>query len=121
MVKFCFFFFLKVKPVVLHAESQQLMFNFNAEKKMSKDQKKVKGSAYVADDGGFVFTPYRSLPEGDKPMTRVFSTRNGVLWRGKSSYHVRFSWRHDAQMPLTVIVAQLMRMFDYMNKEEGRL
>lgn len=85
---------------------------------MTDKRKKIRGSAYLDDNGLFVFTPYATQTEEEKALHLLLMTRNGSLMVGKSSYVARFRWNRGQTPTLAALVAQLMRMYERI-KQEG--
>lgn len=80
---------------------------------MSKERKRIRGSAVIDDEGLFVFTPYGVRSEAEKNMKLQKLTRYGSLWVGKKRVAIRFSMSCEggrALPPLTVLVAELMEL-----------
>ena len=117
MVKNRFFFFLNLNFVLSPCESQLLNHSLKNKITMDEKLKKIKGSAVVDGEGGFVFTPYRTLPPDEKGLKCIFAFQNATLWCGKRAYMFRFRCDKSRIPPLTAIVATLMRAYAYMMKD----
>ena len=59
---------------------------------METSNKKIRGSAFVDDEGLFVFTPYAVTDPEKRPFKLVFSGKYATAWVGKKRTCVRLSW-----------------------------
>ena len=53
--------------------------------------KKVKGSAIVTDDGGFLFTPYNTRPPEEHPWSVMTAYSSGVIRQTKNVYQMQIT------------------------------
>ena len=65
----------------------------NVYNRMETTNKKIRGSAFVDDEGLFVFTPYATVDPEKRSLKLVFAGRYATAWVGKRRVCVRFSWR----------------------------
>lgn|GEM_PF-3486313 len=84
---------------------------------MYKSQKKIKGSAIVDQEGGFVFTPYLTKSEEEKTMRLLATTKLCSLWTSGKSYSIRMKFPHTQKVRLTELVAALMEIYTVMEKD----
>lgn len=59
---------------------------------METSNKKIRGSAFVDDEGLFVFTPYAVTDPEKRSFRLVFSGKYASAWVGKKRACVRLSW-----------------------------
>lgn len=59
---------------------------------METTNKKIRGSAFVDDEGLFVFTPYASQEPGVRAMKLVYSSKMCTAWSGRKRNSVRLFW-----------------------------
>ena len=64
----------------------------NVYNRMETTNKKIRGSAFVDDEGLFVFTPYATVDPEKQSLKLVFAGRHATAWVGKRRVCVRFSW-----------------------------
>lgn len=64
----------------------------NVYNRMETTNKKIRGSAFVDDEGLFVFTPYATVDPEKRSLKLVFAGRYATAWVGKRRVCVRFSW-----------------------------
>lgn len=70
--------------------------------------KTIKGSAIVAEDGGFLFTPYNSAPE-NSPWQLVAAVAYGQIRRTEKKTSLRITF-DSGQNPLET-QSKMMRVF----------
>ena len=64
----------------------------NVYNRMETTNKKIRGSAFVDDEGLFVFTTYATVDPEKRSLKLVFAGRYATAWVGKRRVCVRFSW-----------------------------
>ena len=64
---------------------------------METSNKKIRGSAFVDDEGLFVFTPYATTDPEKRPFKLVFSGKYATAWVGKKRACVRLSWTSEVK------------------------
>ena len=64
----------------------------NVYNRMETTNKKIRGSAFVDDEGLIVFTPYATVDPEKRSLKLVFAGRYATAWVGKRRVCVRFSW-----------------------------
>ena len=81
---------------------------------MGQFTKKIKGSARTEEDGTFIFTPYSSVPDDEKSIHLIKSTRYASLWRGKKSTSVRLVFPTSHIPPYEVWVEEMTQMYNFL-------
>ena len=69
----------------------------NVYNRMETTNKKIRGSAFVDNEGLFVFTPYATVDPEKRSLKLVFAGRYATAWVGKRRVCVRFSWTGAGQ------------------------
>ena len=75
-----------------------------------ENQKRIKGSALIDQEGVFVFTPYHT-GVSERSMQLLKAVPNAALWRGKQHFSVRFKWPLGQVPPLYQIMANLVEFY----------
>ena len=80
-----------------------------------KTSKKVRGSAMLSEDGGFMFTPFASLPEKEKKMQLVHESHYSSLWLAKNKVSIRMVFDRKWVPPFQIWIEEMTQMYKSLN------
>lgn len=80
-----------------------------------KTTKKLRGSAMLNEDGGFMFTPFASIPDKEKKMQLVYESHYSSLWIAKNKVSVRMVFDKKWVPPFQVWVEEMTQLYNSLN------
>lgn len=87
---------------------------------METSSKKIRGSAIVDDEGLFVFTPYGTQPEAERPQKLVYTSRFCNAWCGRKRASVRIFWGLGGAKPgLSQLFVELTRAWQALRRYQA--
>jgi hypothetical protein len=80
------------------------------------NNKKIKGSAIVGEEGEFIFTPYKVCTDDEKSMKMIAVFGVLVLWKTKNAYSIRVKIPFESVPNMSKIATDLLQCITYIKK-----
>ena len=75
-------------------------------------KKKVRGSAYTTNEGMFIFTPYLTLKNNEKPLQLIKSGTYSHLWISKNKITIHLSFNRQNIPPFEIWIKEISTLYD---------